>query len=48
MKAYQQAQKNTINGKIPIVVLHQLGSRHEDDFVIIQLKNFLRIGGEND
>ena len=45
MKAYQQAQKNTINGKIPIVVLHQLGSRHEDDFVMMKLSDFLIFSG---
>ena len=43
MKAYNQARKNSAEGKIPIVVLHQLSSRHEDDVVIIKLSDFFNL-----
>lgn len=39
-KAYQQAVNNCPEWKIPIVVLHQLSNKHDDDLVIIKLREF--------
>ena len=43
VKAYGQAEKNTSDGKIPILIIHQLNQNHDEDLVTIKLKNFLRL-----
>lgn len=46
--AMDQTEKaNPHNDKIPIVILHELGKRHDNDYVIISLKNFLLLGDSN-
>lgn len=35
----KQAEKNA-KGKIPIVIVHVTGKHHENDYVIIKLKDF--------
>ncbi|RLC49240.1 MAG: hypothetical protein DRH57_00020 [Candidatus Cloacimonadota bacterium] len=47
-KWYRQAEEYTkkdplAKGKIPIVVVHITGKRHENDFVIIRVKDFLEL-----
>ena len=49
IEAYGQAKKNTSEGKIPVLIIHQLNQNHDEDLVTIKLKNFLRLmrGGKN-
>lgn len=39
--AVEQAERNA-RGKMPVVILHRVGSRYEDDLVIVRLGNILR------
>ncbi len=46
---FEQAVKNA-NGKTPIVVIHIVGKRYDNDFVMIRMKDFLTLiekGGGN-
>lgn len=46
---YDQALRYS-RGKIPLVVVHVTNKRHDNDFVLIRLKDFLALinsGGEN-
>ncbi len=45
--AMRQAAHNAPEGKIPLVILHQTGKRHDDDVVVIRLQDFERVGGNN-
>jgi len=38
-----QCIKNNKDNKIPMVVVHQANTRHEDDLVMIRMKDFKRI-----
>ena len=38
-----QANRNNKNNKIPIVVVHEKNTHHENDLVIINIQDFLRI-----
>jgi hypothetical protein len=49
-KWYSQVAKETAkhDGKVPIVVIHVVGKRYENDFVLIKLKDFIDLtGGSN-
>ena len=35
-----QAEANASDGKLAIVVLHQVGRRHDNDLVVVRLKDF--------
>jgi hypothetical protein len=38
--AVQQSVSNCQEDKLPIVILHQKGQRHDNDFVIMRLKDY--------
>lgn len=42
-ESYQQAVDNAPDDKIPIVVLHQLKTKHSKDLIIMALKDFEKI-----
>ena len=44
--AIEQAETNASPGKMPIVVLHQSGWRHDKDLVIMRLSEFREHFGE--
>ena len=49
VKWFEQALRGSIkHGKIPLVVVHVLGKRYENDFVLIRLKDFMNLvkGGD--
>ena len=48
VKAFEQAERNAIEGRIPALILHQLECRHGDDLVIIRLRDFLKIGDKHE
>lgn len=39
--AMDQAEQSNEGHKIPIVVLHERGMKHEDDFVLMRIKDFV-------
>jgi len=47
--AMAQAVACSDNGeKLPIVILHEKGRRHDDDFVVVKLSDFVKwFGGED-
>lgn len=43
---YRQVKQNVVEeGKIPLVVVHLVGRRYDDDFVILSMKDFLQLVG---
>jgi len=38
--AVAQARRNASAGRLPLVVLHQVGRRHDDDLVLLTLADF--------
>lgn len=40
-----QAVRNTPEGKTPLVVVHVVGSRHDDDLVMMRLKDWIDFYG---
>jgi hypothetical protein len=38
--AMQQARDNARGERLPVVVLHQVGGRHDDDLVLLRLADF--------
>lgn len=46
MHAMGQAEDAASGGKLPAVVLHQLGRRHDEDLVVVRLKDFERMTNE--
>ena len=43
----QAVAANRGNDKLPVVVLHQKGRRHDDDLVVLRLKDFVEwFGGD--
>lgn len=48
--AYDQAEKsnNKRKTKIPIVILHQKGVKYENSFVVLQLKDLIRLNDGRD
>ncbi len=48
--AMAQAEACSDGGeKLPVVVLHEKGRRHDNDFVVVKLRDFcgLRVGGDD-
>lgn len=41
--AMNQAKRNAIEGTEPIVVLHQIGQRHDNDLVVMSFEVFKKI-----
>ena len=39
--AMEQAKATADKNKIPVVVLHELNQRHENDFVVLRMSDFL-------
>ena len=39
LKVYEQAERNSPAGKIPVAILHQVNDSHKDDFCIIKAKH---------
>jgi hypothetical protein len=39
-EAMAQSRRNAVDGTEPIVVLHQIGQRYDDDLVVMSLKMF--------
>ena len=37
---WEQTMKNCGENKIPLLIIHALHSKHDDDFVVIRLKDF--------
>ena len=35
-----QADTNCKNGKIPVVILHETNSRHDEDYVILRVRDY--------
>jgi len=46
VKAMEQAERNASADKLPIVVLHQKGWRHDKDLVVMRLSEFREHFGE--
>ncbi len=46
LSAVTQARRNARGGRTPIVVLHQLGARHDDDLVVVRLVDFQELWGD--
>jgi hypothetical protein len=42
-----QASKNALKGTIPIVVVHETNRRYENDLVVLRIKDFLSLIGDN-
>ena len=40
LSAIEQAAKNNDDGRLPVVVLHQVGQRHDSDIVAMRLSDF--------
>lgn len=45
VEAMRQAAHNAPEGKIPVVLLHQTGKRHDEDIVCLHLGDFQRQQG---
>ena len=41
-----QAETNATPGKLPLVVLHQVGRRHDNDLVVVRLGTFVEWFGD--
>ncbi|MEM4134344.1 MAG: hypothetical protein QXV73_04030 [Candidatus Micrarchaeia archaeon] len=41
-KWFAQAEKNA-KGKVPLLIVHVTGKRHDNDYVIMKLKDFLGV-----
>lgn len=39
--AIDQARKSSTNGKLPVVILHESNARHDNDAVVIPLREFV-------
>ena len=48
LSAMEQAVKANDDGRLPIVVLHQVGKRHDSDIVAMRLSDFEQWFGGND
>lgn len=46
LAAVDQARTNATPGKLALVVLHQLGRRHDNDLVVLRLRDFQEWFGE--
>lgn len=44
--ALEQSQRNATPGKLPLVVIHEAGARHDDDMVLLRLSDFVEWFGE--
>ena len=44
--ALEQARRNAWGDKLPLVVLHEHGERHDDDLVLLSLADFERWFGK--
>lgn len=42
-EARRQAERNAVEGTEPVVILHQIGQRHDDDLVMMSFKVFKAI-----
>lgn len=42
MSALALARSKALDGQTPILVLHQLGNKHDDDLVVLRLEDFMR------
>ena len=40
LNAMAQAERNAPAGRLPVVVLHQVGQRHDGDLVVLRLGDF--------
>lgn len=39
-EAMRQSERNAITGTTPVVVLHQIGQRYDDDLVVLRMRDF--------
>ncbi len=46
LSALTQAETNATPGKLPVVVLHEAGQRHDNDLVMVRLAEFCEWFGE--
>lgn len=46
VNAVSQAHRNAARGKLPLVVLHQVGCRRMNDLVIVRMDEFIEWFGE--
>ena len=44
--AVTQAERNATPGKLPLAVLHESGRRHDNDLVVVRLRDFVEWFGE--
>lgn len=42
-KFWDQTEANCPEDKIPLLVIHKLNQRHDDDWVVLKMKDFLEI-----
>lgn len=42
-KSYEQAIRNAPNGKIPLLIFHELGKRRNSDLVVMDLISFEKV-----
>ncbi len=42
--AMAQARRNASAGKLPLVILHQAGARHDNDLVVMRLRDMAEMG----
>ena len=40
MMTMAQAERNAPAGRLPVVILHQVGARHDKDLVVLALADF--------
>jgi len=40
VKAMLQAENGATDGRVPVTIVHETGIRHEDDLVVMRLKDF--------
>lgn len=41
-KWMEQCERNNIDNKIPLVVVHEMNKKHDNDFVIMKISDFLK------
>lgn len=46
LDAVRQARRNAPQGKTPLVVLHEAGSRYDDALVVLRLADFQELWGD--
>ena len=46
--ALAQARRNATDGKLALVILHQVGQRHDNDVVVLRLDDFVEWFGTED